>query len=1234
MDSTCEPPSFRSLLLRDRGRTGLIQRDLAARAGASLRSLQDWEAGVTLPSAERLQGLIRALLEAGGLSAGLEMAEARELWTAVERDASRMHTPFDEAWFSSLSPPGGSDRRTNALTTVSVAEPATGAAARVHNWGEAPDTTAFIGRAEELALLEQWVLEERCRVVAILGMGGIGKTHLAVRLAQTVAPSFERVYWRSVRNAPPVSEWLSGAIGFLSDQQLIPPASESERITCLLQLLRSGRCLLVLDNSETLFEPGEREGRYRAGMDGYGQLLQAIGESSHSSCMLLTSREAPPELAVLGVAARSLELHGLGAFEARALLSDKQLHGDERAWLSLVDRYGGNGLALKIVGETIRQVFNGDVGAFLEDAPNAYGMVFGGIRRLLDTQLERLSPVEYDVLTRLAVEREPVTLAELSNEMAPNVGRSSVVEAIENLRRRSLVERGERAATFTLQSMVLECVSDRLVEIVADEIGQDQPNVLIRQPLIKAQAKDFVRQTQERLIGAPLLQRLRAQIMEPAVEPRLLVLLGGWRGRPVAEQGYGPGNVVNLLRLLRGDLRGLDLSQLALRQVYLQGVDAQDASLAGSGFTDVVMDEAFNYPTTIAISADGALIAAGTPTGEVRVWRAADRTLLMAMQRQTGVIWSVALSADGRRVASAEADGMVRIWDSESGQLMATLEGHSGVVMGVALSGDGRLVASGGMDGTVRLWNPRGGKLMAILEGHAGGVRAVALSADGRLVASGDAEGRIRLWDPGSGSLLANLEGKAGPVFSTALSADGRLLASGGAGGTIELWQTESRQLLATFQGHGGAVLSVAISTDGRLVASGGTDGIGRLWDAANGQLIATLHGHTNAVLGVALSADGALVATASWDGRAGLWDARSGQLLVILQGHSGMVSTVTLSMDERLVASGSVDGKVRLWEAATGKPAGTLAGHTGAVNGVRLSGDGRLMASGGADGTVRLWETGSGQVLATLDSHAGAVWSVALSGDGRLVASGGVDGNVRLWESRTEQLMATLRAHAGLVWSVALSADGGRLASGGADGVIRVWDTTTSGLLASVRGHNGAGVPGVALSGDGRLLATGGSDGTVCLWEADSGQLVTTLQGHTGAALCVALSADGRLVASGSADGMGRLWEATGGQLVATLKGHTGVVLGVALSGDGQLAATGGDDGSVRLWDAATGMPVQALRGDRHYQRLDITGLTGVTEAQRAALLALGAIEVPGSSAVPPRSNNTHGRGSVGREL
>jgi WD40 repeat protein len=107
-----------------------------------------------------------------------------------------------------------------------------------------------------------------------------------------------------------------------------------------------------------------------------------------------------------------------------------------------------------------------------------------------------------------------------------------------------------------------------------------------------------------------------------------------------------------------------------------------------------------------------------------------------------------------------------------------------------------------------------------------------------------------------------------------------------------------------------------------------------------------------------------------------------------------------------------------------------------------------------------------------------------------------------------------------------------------------------------------------------------------------------------------VALSADGGLLASGGLDGTVRLWQITDGQMLATLDGHAGPVNGVALNADGRLLASGGRDGTVRMWDASTGGRLFILRSDRRYERVDITGLTGVTAAQRAALLDLGAVE------------------------
>ena len=115
---------------------------------------------------------------------------------------------------------------------------------------------------------------------------------------------------------------------------------------------------------------------------------------------------------------------------------------------------------------------------------------------------------------------------------------------------------------------------------------------------------------------------------------------------------------------------------------------------------------------------------------------------------------------------------------------------------------------------------------------------------------------------------------------------------------------------------------------------------------------------------------------------------------------------------------------------------------------------------------------------------------------------------------------------------------------------------------------------------------------------------------GYAGAVLGVAPSADGRLQASGGLDATVRLWAAPRGQLLATLQAHTGPVYGLAFGTDGRLLASGGLDGTARLWEPRRGSSLRILRRDRRYERMDLIGLTGVTAAQRAALLTLEALD------------------------
>ena len=125
---------------------------------------------------------------------------------------------------------------------------------------------ALYGREQELVQLTHWVVQEHCQVVTVLGMGGIGKSALAVTLMRQIAPAFQAVVFRSVRDAPPCQDLLADCLQVFSPQPLASlPTSVDQRIDMLLECLQTQPCLLVLDNLETLLQEQDAAGHMRPG---------------------------------------------------------------------------------------------------------------------------------------------------------------------------------------------------------------------------------------------------------------------------------------------------------------------------------------------------------------------------------------------------------------------------------------------------------------------------------------------------------------------------------------------------------------------------------------------------------------------------------------------------------------------------------------------------------------------------------------------------------------------------------------------------------------------------------------------------------------------------------------------------------------------------------------------------------------------------------------------------------
>ncbi len=1097
------------------------------------------------------------------------------------------------------------------------------------DWGEAIDVGTFYGRKEELAALEQWITTDHCRLVAIVGLGGIGKTSLAVKLAQHIQLHFDYLFWRDLRNAPLIDDILGDALRFLSDQQQVDlPQGADKRISLLMDYLRRQRCLLVLDNIEAILCEGERAGGYRDGFEGYGQLVQRMGEMGHASCLVLTSRERLREVAALEgrtSPVRSWQLSGLGQVECQEILRDKDLFGPEDSWASLIEHYRGSPLALKIVSATIRDLFGGDIVAFLDQGAK----IVGDLSDLLGQQFTRLSALEKEIMYWLAIEREAVSLEPLRENLVLPHAQQKYLEACESLRRRSLIERTDKPVLFTLQPVVMEFATSRLIDEVCQEIDSGKIAILNTHALVKAQAKDYVRASQLRLVLRPVVANLIAASGREGTENRLRSVLAAFRNEHPRCPGYFGGNVMNLLVEVKGDLSGYDFSHMTVWQAYLCGVDLHRVSLAHSDLARSAFTETFGSIVCTAFSPDGKLFAAGASNGETRVWRVGENAQVFVGKGHTDCVRSVAFSPDGNILASGSSDHTVRLWDPFNGQTLKTFS-HEDRVRSIAFSPDSRILASGSEDRSVCLWDVKTGQRLNTLRGHNDRIWSVAFHPEGTLLATGSDDRIVHLWNAHSGQVVHTLE-HTHEVRSVAFSPDGRVLASGGKGAGLQLWDCRTAECIKTLLGHAETVWSVAFSPDGLSLASGSEDQTVRLWNVSTGECTRVLSGHSNWVWAVAFSPDGQVLASGSEDRTLRLWDTRTGQCSKCLHGYMNWTLAVAYSPDGCRLASGSTDGKVRLWDPRSGKCLKTLHAHSNAVRTLQFSPDGAMLASGSDDRTIRLWDVRSWEHLQTLRGQSGRVRSLAFRADGRILASTGAeDQDIRLWDVSMGQCLRSLIGHANRIESVVFSPDGCMLASAAQDQTVHLWDVDTGECLHSLRGHTNW-VWCVAFSPDSQMVASCGDDRTVMLWDVRKGKAVETYQ-HTNRVWAVAFSPNGRLLASGGNDGMVQLRDIRTGQCW-TLQGHTDAVLSVTFSPDGATLASGSDDETIRLWSARTGKCLRVLRSARPYEQMDITGAIGLTAAQRSALKALGAVEREETAVAegvePERSVLGEGRGN-----
>ncbi len=600
----------------------------------------------------------------------------------------------------------------------------------------------------------------------------------------------------------------------------------------------------------------------------------------------------------------------------------------------------------------------------------------------------------------------------------------------------------------------------------------------------------------------------------------------------------------------------------------------------------------------LAVSPDGKYLVTGDISGFVKLWDLKKKELIMDLDREKDVVYSVDFSHDSKRVAAGYFGDTIKIWSVPDGKLLVEKQGLGEQV---AFSPDGKTMACAGMYNPLTILNADTLSPVKVLGKGKSVINTIAYSPDGRLLATGEGTGAVRIWKVETGAIYHYLKGHKWWVHSVRFSKDNKMLVSGSYtmkgsvkwqtikemeeeekneaeddyykqewayDDTVIVWDVKSGNMKHQFD-HPFGSLSVDFSPDGKNVASSGLDNSVRLWDITTGKEIFTLLiREAYFINNVVFTPDGKNLISGGGDNQVKIIDAGSGKILSILKQVESPIESVCISADGSRLVAARRDGLIDLWDLHSHTLIYRINTGDKPVQAICFSPDGKYFASADGLGLLKLWNVETGEKVGERNQN-NPIISLDFSPDGRTILTGNTQDIVTLssfpdlnpvWSAKhQESVVSTVFSPDG---KSVLSCDAGR----GTE-AIKLLDIKDGSVIRNFNSEGHPAWSAVFFPNTSKFAVTRGRK--IVVMDSQTGKVLQEIKDHNAPVWTLAIDPAGKFMISGAMDGEIILWDISGEAVksVGRQPAHDDEVETIAFSPKESLFISGSRDSTVKIW-------------------------------------------------------------------